>query len=250
MSQDKDLHPSQAAPGAPEQADGKLPDQAAPAGEAPRDELAEARAEANALKDRLLRQMAEMENLRKRTEREKAESTRYAIARFARDMVTVADDLQRALASVPESAKTEVEAVRNLVDGVAVTERQLMQIFERHGLKRFDPTGERFDPERHEAMFEMPDPSVPAGTVAQVIEAGYLIGERTLRPARVGIARGGPKLAPVGGASAPSPAPAEPAAQDMSQAENPADPEPETNVSAQPEPRSPNGIGKKIDTSA
>ncbi|MHA1525346.1 MAG: nucleotide exchange factor GrpE [Alphaproteobacteria bacterium] len=245
MSQEKERHDLQGAPDTPEHADTPEKGQTEAQNAAPRDELAEIKALADGLKDRLLRQMAEMENLRKRTEREKAEGARYAIARFARDIVTVADDLHRALASVPDGAKKEIEAVRNLVEGVAVTERQLMQIFERHGLKRFDPTGDRFDPELHEAMFEIPDPSQPAGTVAQVIEAGYMIGDRMLRPARVGIARGGPKPGAVEPADDTGPPAETPATAPMD-----ANPAPPASPASPTSPASPAGIGKKIDTSA
>lgn len=219
--------------------------QAMPESEAPGDEISELKALTASLKDRLLRQMAEMENLRKRTEREKSEASRYAISRFAVDMVTVADTLHRALASVPAGARENIEDVKNLVEGVAATERQLLQNFERHGLKRFDPIGERFDPEFHEAMFEMPDPSRPAGTVAQVIEAGYMIGDRVLRPARVGVARGGPKLAPAPAHEETRPADPKPAAAEP---EAPAGPGPQDANQPHTEPKP--GLGKKIDTSA
>ena len=151
-------------------------------------------AEAADLKDRLLRTAAEMDNLRKRTQREKENATRYAITNFARDLVTVADDLKRALETATPEARAEAgDLAATLVTGVEMTERRLQQVFASHGLKRFDPSGEKFDPAVHEAMFEVPDPSKPTGTVAHVVDAGYMIGDRVLRPARVGITSGGPK---------------------------------------------------------
>jgi molecular chaperone GrpE len=169
--------------------------------------IAALEAEAADLRDRLLREMAEMENLRKRARRETEDAARYAIARFARDLVTVADNLRRALEAVPGEARSEGgDALAALIEGVGVTERSFEQILERHGVKRFDPAGEKFDPERHEAMFEVPDQDKPAGTVAHVVESGYTIGDRMLRPARVGVSKGGPKSAssrdPAAGAGA------------------------------------------------
>ena len=149
------------------------------------------------LKNRLLLEMAEMENLRKRTAREKADSSRFAIGKFARDLLTVGDDLRRAITAVPEESRQQSDnPVATLLSGVEATERQLLQILERHGVRRFEPLGEKFDPSIHEALFELPDPTTPNGTVVQVIEAGYMIGERVLRPARVGVAKGGPRMAP------------------------------------------------------
>ena len=127
-------------------------------------------AEAADLKDRLLRAAAEMDNLRKRTQREKENATRYAITNFARDLVTVADDLKRALETATPEARAEAgDLAATLVTGVEMTERRLQQVFASHGLKRFDPSGEKFDPAVHEAMFEVPDPSKPTGTVAHVV---------------------------------------------------------------------------------
>lgn len=156
------------------------------------DPLDALRAENADLKDRLLRAMAEMENLRKRTEREKAEATLYAASNFARDILSVADSIGRALEAVPEKDREQAnEATRNLIAGIEVTEKELHSIFSRHGIRRIDPLGERFDPHLHQAMFEVPNANVPNGTVVQVVQAGYLIGERLLRPALVGVSRGG-----------------------------------------------------------
>ena len=154
--------------------------------------------EAGDLKDQLLRTLADMENLRRRTEREIADARTYAVTNFARDMVGAADNLTRAIAAVDAEARaTGDEALNSLVEGVELTERELMKALEKHGISRVDPTGEKFDPNFHQAMFEVPDPSVPAGTVVQVVQVGFKIGERVLRPALVGVGRGGPKAAPV-----------------------------------------------------
>lgn len=142
------------------------------------------------LKDRMLRLAAEMENLRKRTEREVREARQYAVSGFARDMLGVADNMRRAIEAVPDS---EREAASTLLEGVEMTERELLNAFERHGLKRLEPQGEKFDPNIHQAMFEVPDPSVPSGTVVQVVQSGYMIADRVLRPAMVGVSKGGPK---------------------------------------------------------
>ncbi len=146
------------------------------------------------LKERALRFAAEMENLRKRTQRDVAEARAYGIANFARDMLTVSDNLQRALQAVTEEARADAEpGLMALVEGVEMTERSMLSTLERHGVKRIDPQGEKFDPHFHQAMFEVPNPDVPANTVVQVVQTGYVIGDRVLRPAMVGVAKGGPK---------------------------------------------------------
>jgi molecular chaperone GrpE len=149
--------------------------------------------EAADLKERLLRTMADMENLRKRTEREKAEATLYAATSFARDLLSVADSLDRALQSIPEEGRDTLdEATRNLLAGIEVTHKELLNVFSRHGIARIEPMGGKFDPHFHQAMFEVPDASSPPGTVVQVMQAGYTIGERCLRPALVGVAKAPP----------------------------------------------------------
>jgi molecular chaperone GrpE len=149
------------------------------------------------LKDRLLRALAEMENLRRRTEREVADSRAYGISAFARDLLGVADNMRRALDAVGTSTQESVDpGVRALIDGVELTERELINVLDKHGVKKLDPLGTKFDPHRHQAMVEVPDPSVPAGTVVQVVQPGYTIGERVLRPALVAVAKGGPKGGP------------------------------------------------------
>lgn len=149
------------------------------------------------LKDRLLRALAEMENLRRRTERELQDQRAYSITKFAGDMIGTADNLRRALDAMPKPAEGEEApepdaAVKALIDGVELTERELLKALERHGVRKRVPVGERFDPHRDQAMFEIPDETQPNGTVMQVMQAGFTIGERVLRPAMVGVSKGGP----------------------------------------------------------
>ena len=148
------------------------------------------------LKDRLLRAVAETENVRKRAERERMEASQYAAAKFARDILTVADNLRRALTLLDGADRDSLaEPVKNLLAGVELTEREMLSVFARHGIKNFEALGEKFDAHRHEAMFEIPGTDKAPGTVLQVIEQGYMIGDRLLRPARVGIAKGAPAQA-------------------------------------------------------
>lgn len=167
-------------------------------------------AENEELKDRALRLAAEMENLRRRTARDMHDARNYAIAAFARDILSVSDNLQRALEAIPDEAKKRGDAgFKALIDGVEMTERDMLATLERHGVKKLAPEGEKFDPNFHQAMFEIPNPEVPANTVVQVVQAGYAIGERVLRPAMVGVAKGGPKQAATNGNEGGE-APAEP----------------------------------------
>jgi molecular chaperone GrpE len=153
--------------------------------------------EAAEARDRMLRTLAEMENLRKRTAREVSDARTYAISGFARDVLDIADNLQRALDAVPVEAKAAADpGLKALIEGVELTERSLHNALEKNGVRKFDPAGEKFDPNVHQAMYEVPDPSVPPGTIAQVVQAGYMIGERVLRPALVGVAKGGAKDGP------------------------------------------------------
>ncbi len=154
-------------------------------------------AENAALKDNLLRALADIENMRRRTEKDVADTRTYATTNFARDMVTVADNMRRALETVPAEARASADGVlKALLEGIDLTERDLVKSLERHGVKRLDPQGGRFDPNLHQAMFELPDESVPNGTVVQVVQAGYSIGDRVLRPALVGVSKGGPRTPP------------------------------------------------------
>jgi molecular chaperone GrpE len=148
------------------------------------------------LKDRVLRTLAEMENLRRRTEREIADSRTYAITGFARDLVGVSDNIRRALDAASDSGIVLEGPAKALVDGVELTERELLKVLEKNGVRRFDPKGAKFDPNLHQAMFEVPDANVPSGFVVQVIQPGYMIGDRVLRPALVGVSKGGPRVAP------------------------------------------------------
>lgn len=153
-------------------------------------------AENTELKDRHLRTLAEMENLRRRTAREVADSKTYGVTNFARDMLVFADNLRRAIDNVPPDVLAAEGPLKSFVEGIEVTERDFQSRLKRQGIVKLEPQGQKFDPNMHEALFEVPDPSVPTGTVVQVVEDGYSIGERCLRPAKVGVARGGPKEAP------------------------------------------------------
>ncbi len=160
------------------------------------DPLAEAKREAAEFKDKLLRTLAEMENLRKRTEREVLDARVYGIAGFARDVLAVADNMHRALAAIgPELREAADAKVKALIEGVELTERELLKSLEKNGVKKFSPEGEKFDPNVHQAMYEIPTSDLPPGQVAQVIQAGYMIGDRVLRPAMVAVSKAAPKSA-------------------------------------------------------
>jgi molecular chaperone GrpE len=141
-------------------------------------------------KDRLLRALAETENVRRRFQRERDDAQKYAVSGFAKDLLSAADNLRRALEAVPEAEVPDART-RSLLDGVAATERELLAAFERHGLTRIDPLGERFDHNFHQAIFEAERPDLPAGTVVEVLQPGYVLHDRLLRPAMVGVAKGG-----------------------------------------------------------
>jgi molecular chaperone GrpE len=148
------------------------------------------------MRDRVLRTMADMENLRRRTEREKADTARYAISNFARDVLTIGDNLKRAIDHVPAEAAAQDPALKSFLDGVELTERELLNMLEKHGVTKLEPLGQRFDPNQQQAMYEVPTTEVPDGTVVEVMQAGYTIGDRVLRPALVAVSKGGPKAAP------------------------------------------------------
>lgn len=153
--------------------------------------------EAADARDKMLRTLAEMENLRRRTAKEVADARTYGVSAFARDVLEIADNLQRALDAVPAEARANAEpGLTALIEGVELTERSLLNALEKNGVKKFDPQGQKFDPNFQQAMYEVPDPSVPAGTVVQVVQAGFMIGDRVLRPALVGVSKGGAKPAP------------------------------------------------------
>ncbi len=149
------------------------------------------RVENEELRDRLLRLMAEMENVRRRMERERQDTAKYAVSNFARDMVGVGDNLRRAIDHVPAEAAANDPALKSFLDGVELTDRELMNVLERHGVVRLEPLGQKFDPNMHQAMFELEDAEKPAGTIVQVMQPGYSIGERCLRPALIGVSKGG-----------------------------------------------------------
>jgi molecular chaperone GrpE len=160
------------------------------------DPVAVAKREAAEYKDRLLRTLAEMENLRKRTEREVADARLYGIASFAREVLAVADNMHRALSTIGPEVRAGGDAqVTALIEGVELTERELLKALEKSGVKKFSPQGEKFDPNLHQAMYEMETSEGPPGYVAQVIQAGYMIGDRVLRPAMVAVSKA-PKAQP------------------------------------------------------
>jgi molecular chaperone GrpE len=153
--------------------------------------------ENNELKDRSLRALAETENIRRRTEKEIADARVYAVTNFARDLLSVVDNLERALASLTDEQRAGAEPLlKALIEGVELTGKDLTGVLARYGVKRLDPKGEKFDPNFHQAMFEAPDESVPSGAVSQVMQSGWKIADRVLRPALVGVSKGGVKTAP------------------------------------------------------
>ena len=173
-------------------------------------EVTKLEAQVKDLTDRLLRAHAEMDNIRKRTERDKADTIKYAITKFAGDIIGVGDNFQRAVAAVPAGAADNDPAFKSLVDGVTLTEREFLGVLERHGVKRLDPKGQAFDPNFHQAVMEQENKEVPAGTVLQVFQLGYTIEDRVLRPAMVVVSKGGfkpMKPVEVKAEAAPSPPP-------------------------------------------
>lgn len=151
-------------------------------------------AENASLKDKVLRTLAEMENLRRRTEKEVADAKAYGVSSFARDMLTFADNLRRALDNVPAEIRESGDAaLKAFVEGIELTERDFLSRLTRHGVRKLEPKGQKFDPNFHEALFEAHDETVPPGSVAHVVEEGFAIGDRVLRPAKVGVAKGGAK---------------------------------------------------------
>ncbi|WP_029351700.1 nucleotide exchange factor GrpE [Bosea sp. 117] len=162
-------------------------------------------AEVASLKDKFLRAFAEADNVRRRAEREVADAKVYGITNFARDVLNVADDFERALGTIDAEARAKAEGtLKTLLEGIDLTARALTQTLGKHGVARIEAEGAKFDPNLHQAMFEVPDAKVPAGTVVQVVQPGYTIGGRVLRPALVGISKGGPKVAPTEAAANPN----------------------------------------------
>jgi molecular chaperone GrpE len=160
-----------------------------PAATPDRERVTELEAEMVQLKDQLLRALAEQENVRRRAQRERDDAVKYAAQKIANDLLSSADNLRRALDSLPE-AKVKDEATRTLLSGVAATERELLGAFEKHGIRKLTPEGEKFDHNFHQAMFELENTGKPAGTIVQVLQAGYVLHDRLLRPAMVGVAKG------------------------------------------------------------
>jgi molecular chaperone GrpE len=151
--------------------------------------------ERDSYRDRYMRTFAEMENIRKRTEREKTDIRKYAISDFARDVLSLGDNIQRAIAAVPAEAAEQDPHLESFREGIGLLERELLVMLERHGVTRLDPQGQRFDPNQHQAVMEMERPDLPAGAIAEVFQSGYIIGDRVLRPAMVAVAKGGAKVA-------------------------------------------------------
>lgn len=184
----------------PNAAPGAKPGEASSDPAANADEVLRLGAEVDTLKgqiadltDRMLRAHAEMENMRKRAEREREETAKYAITKFARDVVNVADNFERAIQAVPAGAADQDPALKSLVEGVSMTEREFLNVLEKNGVKRINPKGEAFNPHQHQAMMEMQNADVPPGTILEVYQAGYVIEDRVLRPAMVVVAKGGAK---------------------------------------------------------
>ena len=163
----------------------------------PEERIAALETELAEAQDRLLRALAETENTRRRAQRERADAEKYSIGRFAEGLLSVADNLRRALDSLPESEAKD-DRTRSLLAGVAATERELLAAFERHNLKRIDPMGEKFDHNFHQAVFEAENTGHPAGTIVEVLQPGYVLHDRLLRPAMVGVAKGGAAAEPAG----------------------------------------------------
>lgn len=158
----------------------------------PEARIAALEAELAAANDRGLRLMAEAENIRRRTEREREEGLRYAASGLAKDLLNVADNLRRALDAIPEDLRDADDSTKNFIVGVEMTEKELLSAFEKHGIKQIRPLGEKFDYERHQAMFELENTGKPAGTVVELMQPGYVMHDRLLRPAMVGVAKGNP----------------------------------------------------------
>ena len=165
-------------------------------------------AEIDDLKDKVLRAHAEMENIRKRAEREKEDAAKYAVTKLARDIVSVGDNFQRAIDAVPAGAAEQDPTLKSFLEGVTLTERELLNVLDRHGIKRLHPMNEPFNPHLHQAVTQVPRDDVPAGTIVAVYQAGYTIADRVLRPAMVGVAQGAPKSNGAPDGSGPTPPPA------------------------------------------
>ena len=171
-------------------------EEASPAGEAPAEDGPSPEQQVAELKDRLLRALADVENTRRRSEREIEETRKYAASNLAKDLLSVPDNLRRAVDSVGDDLRTGSESVRNLVLGIELVEKELLGAFERHGIVKIEPLGQKFDHNYHQAMYEIPTADQPAGTVVEVLQPGYVMRERLLRPAMVAVAKGAAPEAP------------------------------------------------------
>jgi len=161
----------------------------------PEEQIARLTTAVDELRDKFLRAVAEADNVRKRAEREVAETRSYAVTGFARDMLGVADNLARAIDAVDPEARAAADGtLKALLDGIELTSRELQKTLQKHGVRPVDPKGEKFDPHFHQAMYEVPNAEVPTGTVVDVMQTGYAIGERVLRPALVAVSKGGAKV--------------------------------------------------------
>lgn len=183
---EEDILPEDVSPEAPEEAQAGGDDSLAAA----HAKIADLEKKLAEMKDQVLRALAEAENTRKRTERAREDTAKFAVSSFARELLSVADNLRRALDAIPKEMREKSDELDNIYTGVEATERELQRVFESNGIRKIDPAGQAFDPHFHEVMFESPAPGTPAGTIVHVMEPGYIIHERLLRPARVGVAKG------------------------------------------------------------
>jgi molecular chaperone GrpE len=150
-----------------------------------------------------------VENIRKRSEREKEDTAKYAVTKLARDVINVGDNFQRAIDAIPAGAAEQDPALKSFLEGVTMTERELLNVLDRHGIRRVQPTNEPFNPHLHQAVMEIARSDVPSGTIVQVFQAGFMIEDRVLRPAMVAVSKGGPKAPPAPeGTAGPAPPPA------------------------------------------
>lgn len=186
-----------------------------------------AKADADKWKDQFLRERAELENFRKRADREREETAKYAISKFAKEIAGIADNFQRAISAVPAEAAEQDPALKSFLEGVTLAEREFLGVLERHGVMQINPLGALFNPHQHQAVMEREDASVPSGTVLQVFQAGFMIEERCLRPAMVVVSTGGAKVAKAGTAETAQPTEAPPAATPNEPADGDAPGEPQ-----------------------
>ncbi len=202
MAESKNQHPNDKATKAettddrPDNADEVVEENGDAGQTAPEDPITALESDVANLKDQLLRALAETENTRRRAAREHQDIIRYGVTNLVRDILAVADNLQRALDSVPADARTDNETVASLATGVELTGKEFLSALERHGVEKVEPLGEQFDHNKHQAMFEVEDTGQPAGTIVELLQPGYMLYDRLLRPAMVGVAKGDPEAPP------------------------------------------------------